>query len=55
MFGARRLSALCARIEERANHRTLGEAVPLVDELEQELQRVALILQSERQVAGPAS
>jgi len=54
MFGARRLSALCARIEKRANH-TLGEAVPLVEELEQELQRVALILQSERQGAGPAS
>ena len=44
-----------ALAEERANHRTLGEAVPLVDELEQELQRVAVILQSERQVAGPAS
>ena len=53
MFGARRLSALSARIEELAKHRTLGEAVPLVDELEQELQRVALILQSEQQ-ARPA-
>ena len=53
MFGARRLSALCARIEERANHRTLGEAVPLVDELEQELQRVAVVLEAERQ-ARPA-
>jgi HPt (histidine-containing phosphotransfer) domain-containing protein len=53
MFGARRLSALSARIEELSKRRTLGEAVPLVDELEQELQRVALILQSERQ-ARPA-
>jgi len=49
MFGARRLSALSARIEELAKHRTLGEAVPLVDELEQELQRVALILLGEQQ------
>jgi len=44
---------LSARIEELAKHRTLGEAVPLMDELEQELQRVALILQSEQQ-ARPA-
>ena len=54
MFGARRLSALSARIEELSIRRTLGGAVPLVDELEQELQRVAVVLQSERQ-AGPAS
>ena len=53
MFGARRLSALSARIEELSSRRTLGEAVPLVDELEQELERVALVLQSERQ-ARPA-
>jgi len=53
MFGARRLSALSARIEELSSRHTLGEAVPLVDELEQELERVALVLQSERQ-ARPA-
>src|SRR5437773_5291305 len=53
MFGARRLSALSARIEELSKRRTLGEAVPLVDELEQELQRVARILEAERQ-ARPA-
>ncbi len=32
----------------RSKRRTLGEAVPLVDELEQELQRVAVVLEAER-------
>ena len=49
MFGARRLSALSARIEELSKRATLGEAAPLVDELEQELQRVAVVLEAERQ------
>ena len=48
MFGARRLSALSARIEQLAKSRPLGEAAPLLGELEQELERVTRVLQAER-------
>ncbi len=48
MFGARRLSALSARIEQLAKSHTLGEAAPLLGELELELERVAGALRAER-------
>jgi HPt (histidine-containing phosphotransfer) domain-containing protein len=48
MFGARRLSAISGKIEALSRQGTLGEAVPLITRLEEELEAVARVLGSER-------
>ena len=48
LFGARRFSALSARIEQLAKSGALGEAAPLLGELDRELQRVTRALQAVR-------
>jgi signal transduction histidine kinase/DNA-binding response OmpR family regulator len=48
MFGARRLSAISAQIEQLSRQGSLGAAAPLVSSLEDELEAVARALDSER-------
>jgi HPt (histidine-containing phosphotransfer) domain-containing protein len=48
MFGARRLSAVSARIEALSRQGALGDAAPLVSSLEEELEAVARVLELER-------
>ena len=48
MFGARRLSAISARIETLSRQGSVSEAVPLLRSLEEELEAVARVLGQER-------
>jgi signal transduction histidine kinase/DNA-binding response OmpR family regulator/HPt (histidine-containing phosphotransfer) domain-containing protein len=51
MFGARRLSAVSARIEMLSQQGAVGDAAPLLSSLEEELEAVARVLELERRSA----
>jgi len=51
MFGARRLSAISAKIETLSCQGSVSEAMPLVSSLEEELEAVARVLEQERRSA----